>query len=131
MQKLWKLVEEKRVVTKKQGAMIRQKVRHPEKSLRAIAADLSMYGVTNGGGRAYHPQQIKEMVTDGVARLNAFLRHRPLEESRRYTAVLVRDKVAYSCSTKGDPYLADRLGWWKYRKAGRKPNGSWYEKKQR
>lgn len=130
MQKLWRVVHGKGVVTEKQGAMIRQKLRHPDKSLRAIAADLAQYGVTNGGGAAYHPQQIREMVTDGVSRLNAYLYHRPLEETRKRTALLMREKVRYNRSTEADPHLVGRLRWWKIRKVGRKPNNSWYESKK-
>ena len=129
MQRFWRVVQEKGVVTEKQGAVIRQRLRHPGKSLRAIGKDLARYGLTNGGGAPIHPYQLKEMVNEGVARLNAYLTDRPLEETRSRVGLLLREKVTYSRSTKKNPYLGTRLGWWQFRKTGKKWNGSKYDRR--
>lgn len=128
MQKLWKVVQEKGVISAVEGAIIRLKLRHPEKSLRRIAADLEEFGMTNGGGKAYHPYQIHEKLIAGTARLNAYIHGRQYEASHRWVAGVLREKPKYSCSTKSDPYLSGRLEWWKFRKTGRKPSSTWYDR---
>lgn len=139
MQRLWKEVLSGKGCSEKEAAAIASRFRRGTKSgtLDVVRKELADRGITNGGGRPYSRARIKQFVREGLCSTLALLCDKSkigggLYEQRiaRAVDVMLRDKVSYSCSTEKDPHLQGRLEWWRLRKVGKKPNGSWYEKKQ-
>jgi hypothetical protein len=106
-------------------------------SLRYVSKELAKAGFVTDRGTAYLPQHVKDILLRGLTWSTLYvLGDEPgLEQGeegfkklRSRLEQMLRCKRSYCRSTDGDPYLNERLGWWRYRKVGKKPNGSRYER---
>jgi hypothetical protein len=129
MQKFWKVVLEGRGCTREEAVAMRLRLRNARKSLEWVGEQMALQGLTNGGGRPYHRYQLSEMIEDGLTTSLSIVADRPIEVVRPAVRELLRRKVRYQRSTPKDPSLCCRLNWQRYRKTGRKPNNSWYDRK--
>ena len=139
MQKLWKVVLEGNGCDEKQKLAMRLRF---GRGTRAVTLDdvrfaFAESGFTNGGGKPYSRERVKQFAYEGLCSSLAFVCDRsrvgePVYEARIEKAVaeLTRMKRHYSCSTEADPYLKGRLEWWRLRKVGKKWNSSRYDRKR-
>ena len=104
------------------------------KSLRSAGKELFEAGYTTDKGTEYLPQHVKGLALSGLAWSAIWVCDQPRTQKNYQRIRQLMDrffarKGCYSRSTTDDPYLHSRLEWWRFRKVGRKPNSSWYEKR--
>jgi hypothetical protein len=130
MQRFWKVVLEGKGCSEKVRLATRLRLGRGTRavSLDDVRKEMAERGYPNNG-KPYSRERVSQFVREGVSTTVSLICDKPIEQVRPLVAELLAHKTTYSRSTSTDPYLNVRLGWWKYRKTGRKWSGSVYDRR--